>query len=178
MPPDLTTWKTARLTLHKPSEADLPDLLAMYRDPVVMATLGGVRDEEWTRASLGRMQDSWKQQGVGWWILRDPASGAFLGRGGLRKLFVGSTDEFEIGYGLVASAWGQGLATEFARECARVAFEILQLPDVVCFTLPTNRRSRRVMEKVGFRFERDIVFVNLPHVLYRITSWEWFHPTA
>jgi hypothetical protein len=28
-------------------------------------------------------------------------------------------------------------------------------------------RSRRVMEKAGFRYECDIVHANLPHVLYR-----------
>ena len=39
--------------------------------------------------------------------------------------------------------------------------------DIVCFTLPTNRASQRVMEKVGFVYERDITHANLPHVLYR-----------
>jgi RimJ/RimL family protein N-acetyltransferase len=176
MTPDLANWKTERLSLRRPTEADLPDLLAMYRDPVVMATLGGLRDEEWTRAAITRTTVHWEQHGFGWWIARDPATGAFLGRGGLRRLFVGSAEEFEIGYGFVTSAWGRGLATELAREAARVGFEVLQAPDIVCFTSPTNLKSRRVMQKVGFRFERDIVYVNMPHVLYRRTSWEWFHP--
>jgi ribosomal-protein-alanine N-acetyltransferase len=44
---------------------------------------------------------------------------------------------------------------------------------VVAFTLPTNWASRRVMEKVGFTFERDIVHAGLRHVLYRIANPVW-----
>ncbi len=29
------------------------------------------------------------------------------------------------------------------------------------------------MEKCGLTFERDIVYANLPHVLYRETAGEW-----
>ena len=42
-----------------------------------------------------------------------------------------------------------------------------RIRDLVAFTLPTNLGSRGVMEKVGFRYERDITWANLPHVLYR-----------
>jgi hypothetical protein len=37
-------------------------------------------------------------------------------------------------------------------------------------SLPTNCASRRVMEKVGLSFERDIVHANLPNVLYRLRN--------
>jgi RimJ/RimL family protein N-acetyltransferase len=49
----------------------------------------------------------------------------------------------------------------------RLAFEELALDDIVAYTMPDNRASRRVMEKLGFGFERDIVHAELPHVLYR-----------
>ena len=39
---------------------------------------------------------------------------------------------------------------------------------VVSFTLPGNLASRRVMEKLGFRFERETTYAGLPHVLYRL----------
>ena len=49
-----------------------------------------------------------------------------------------------------------------------VAFEDLDLEEVVAFTLPDNIASRRVMEKAGFAYDRDIQRAGLPHVLYRI----------
>ena len=48
-----------------------------------------------------------------------------------------------------------------------VAFDDLGLGEIVAFTLPTNIASRRVMEKSGFAYEREIVHAGLPHVLYR-----------
>lgn len=57
-----------------------------------------------------------------------------------------------------------------------LGFEHLELPSLVAFTLPTNVRSRRVMEKLGFTFERDIVWSEQPHVLYRLSREEWRGP--
>jgi RimJ/RimL family protein N-acetyltransferase len=74
---------------------------------------------------------------------------------------------------LVPDFWGRGLATELARESVRVGFGVLGVADLVCFTLPTNARSRRVMEKAGFRYERDVEHAGLPHVLYRLRRNDW-----
>ena len=41
------------------------------------------------------------------------------------------------------------------------------LQRVVAYTLPDNWASRRVMEKAGFAYERDVMHVGLRHVLYR-----------
>jgi RimJ/RimL family protein N-acetyltransferase len=86
-----------------------------------------------------------------------PRDGAFAGRGGLRRVAIEGRPEVEVGYGLMPERGGQGLATELAGESIRVAFDELQLPELVCFTLPTNRASQRVMEKAGFRYSNDIV---------------------
>ncbi len=47
------------------------------------------------------------------------------------------------------------------------------LPAIISYALPTNRASERVMEKQGFRYERDIVHAGLPHVFYRLTAAQW-----
>jgi len=49
--------------------------------------------------------------------------------------------------------WGQGLATEGARAIARHGFEKLGLNELVSFTVPTNTKSRRVMEKLGMALD-------------------------
>ena len=66
--------------------------------------------------------------------------------------------------------WNEGLATELGAASLAVAFGPLGLADVVSFTLPDNRASRRVMEKLGFAFERDTIHAGLPHVLYRLRA--------
>jgi RimJ/RimL family protein N-acetyltransferase len=85
----------------------------------------------------------------------------------------GGRDEVELAFALCAEYWGRGLATEMAAAILAVAFERLGLEEVVCFTLTTNRASQRVMEKVGFRFEREVLDGRLPHVLYRLAAPDW-----
>jgi ribosomal-protein-alanine N-acetyltransferase len=101
-------------------------------------------------------------------MFRTKADSRVVGRGGLRHVHVGGHDAVEIAYALMADFWGRGLATEMAEAILTVAFEHLGRADIVAFTLPTNRASRRVMEKVGCTCERTIVHAGLPHVLYRI----------
>jgi [ribosomal protein S5]-alanine N-acetyltransferase len=165
--------RTPRLLLTRICPADLDDLVCMYRDPQVMATLGGVRSPAWTAQYLEQQMAHWQQHGFGFWAARDLHTGRFAGRGGLRHATLEGQIEVEVGYGLVREFWGKGLATELAVESVRVGFTELQRPDLVCFTLPTNGASRRVMEKAGFRYERDIVYADLPHVLCRLSASTW-----
>lgn len=159
--------ETPRLILTRPTAADMPELTAMHTDPVVMATLGGPKTPEELAAMNARMFGAWETRGFGWWVARRK-TGEFVGRGGLKHVQIGGNDEVEVGYGLVPHEWGKGLALEIARESVRLGFDILGLESIVCFTLPTNLRSRRVMEKAGFVYERDVVYFDLPHILFRI----------
>jgi len=161
---------TPRLRLVRPTFADFADLIALHNDPRMRATLGPTIDEAEARARLARHSEHWDRHGWGWWIARDRTTEAFLGRGGLRRIVLGGREETELGYGFVPEAWGRGLATELAREAVRIAFTVLDLAELVCFTLPTNRASQRVMEKAGFVFERDGDWCGLPHRFYRLTA--------
>lgn len=160
---------TERLALTRIKASDLPEYLAFYKNEQTTATLGGVRTEDWVREWHERQLDHWEQHGFGLWTLRTRAGGEFTGRGGLRHVLIEGNDEVELGYGLLPEYWGQGLAAEMSREALRFGFE-LGLESIVSFTLPTNLRSQRVMQKLGMRFERDVVWADLPHVLYRIVG--------
>jgi len=165
---DWSRQSTARMRLEPPAPADLPDLCAMESDARTMVTLLGVRSADQTAAGLGRMMDHWQRHGFGWWILRDPVTGEFLGRGGLRRVPVEGVEEIEVGYGFHARHWGRGLATELARFAIARGFEHLGVDSIVSFTLPDNLASRRVMEKCGLVHERDGAWAGVPHVFYRL----------
>lgn len=169
-----TCLEAERLTL-----AHLPDLERMHADPQVMATLGGVRTSEWTRDYLTQNLAHWERHGYGLWVFRDRRSGAtagqFAGQGGLRHMVIGGGDEIELAYSLLQPWWGLGLASEMAAALLRIGFGTLGLPDLVCFTLPDNHASRRVMEKQGFQYEREVEHAGLPHVLYRLRTAVCFH---
>ena len=148
----------------------LDEVSGLLRDPRVAATgwPGGEPPSE--RDVLISVQDKerhWERYGFGMWLMRDRETGEMVGRGGLQWTFyVPDLDEVEVGWSVVPERWNQGLATELALASADVAFGELELDQIVAFTTPDNVASRRVMEKAGFSYDRDILHVGLPHVLY------------
>ena len=61
-------------------------------------------------------------------------------------------DEAEVGYWIGRPYWGQGLIPEAVRRLLRRCFEDLGLSAVWCCYYDGNAKSRRVMDKCGFRF--------------------------
>jgi RimJ/RimL family protein N-acetyltransferase len=170
--------RTERLVLTRIGDADFADLCRMHRDARVMRTLGGVRSDAVSADVLRQLVAHWDAHRFGYWMARAATSGTCVGRGGLRHVIVGGWPEVEIGYALMPDYWRQGYATELARACVCIGFDKLGLDALVAFTLPTNDRSRRVMERVGFTFERAVSWNDAPHVLYRLTAEQWRAPDS
>ena len=86
-----------------------------------------------------------------------------------------------FGYYFFVNSWGKGYATEGARACLEYAWNELNQDRIVAFTVPTNARSRNVMEKIGMQHDaaNDFDHPMLPdwpekrHVLYRIGRAAW-----
>jgi RimJ/RimL family protein N-acetyltransferase len=171
--PDLGDLRTPRLHLQRITQRDLLDIERMQADAQTMATLGGVRDAAATRRLVDDWIAHWDANGFGLWIARDATTGAFAGRGGVKHTVVGGRPEIEVAYGFLPAFWGRGLATELADASVRAGFAELGLAELVCFTLTTNRASQRVIEKVGFAFERGVEHAGLPHLLYRLRASAW-----
>lgn len=165
--------ETARLVASRITEADLPELLQLLRDPGVAATLsptGQPPGEDEARAGLIEAVGHWELHGFGLWMLRQRSDGRLVGRGGLQHTFVTGHDEVEVSWAIVSELWGRGLATELARAAIDVAFGPLALQEVIAYTLPGNRASRSVMEKCGFAYNRPIESQGVPQVLYRLEA--------
>ena len=160
-------FETERLRAEPLAGSHLADLAAFHRDERVMATLGGVAGADETSAWLDRNLRHWDEHGFGIFVFRGRETGELAGRAGIRRIEIGGREEVEIAYAIVADRWGEGLATEIAEALVALAFERLGLRDVVGYTLPTNAASRRVMEKAGLVYERDVEHEGETHVLYR-----------
>lgn len=128
-----------------------------------------------------KIEKHFQMHGFGLFAAEVRASHSFIGYIGLAipSFQARFTPCVEVGWRLSATHWGQGLATEGAREVLLYAFRVLQLDDVVSFTVPANVRSRRVMEKLGMTHDPadDFDHPKLPeghslrrHVLYRLKA--------
>jgi [ribosomal protein S5]-alanine N-acetyltransferase len=160
--------QTDRLIPSPLTPAHWFDVRTMHTNVEAMATLGGVRSEERSQQWMTENLEHWRVHGFGMcpWYLRD--GGEFVGLGGLRTLALDDGTEVEVGYGLLPTYWGKGLATEIAQGCIATGFSVMGLRSIVALTMTDNLASRHVMEKSGLRFERSLMHANLPHVLYRI----------
>jgi RimJ/RimL family protein N-acetyltransferase len=112
----------------------------------------------------------WDQYGFGPLMWFDKLTRQFIGRGGLRSRIIEEKPEVELAYAMIPEAWGKGLAAEMSLPSLQFAFEMLNLTDIICFTQTKNAQSLAVMQKIGFLYEKDFTYFNLPHKLYRLKN--------
>ncbi len=160
--------ETERLRAFLPTIDFLDDYVAMLDNKDFVACYGVHYDHQKAKERLLDDILHWEKYGFGVWMWRDKASGAYVGRGGLKNFALKAKDEIELSYAIKKELWGNGLALEIAQASIDFAKENLHVRDLICFTLPTNTRSLRVMEKIGFKYEGDFVHSNRPHKLQRI----------
>ncbi len=61
-------------------------------------------------------------------------------------------NEAELGYWVGVPFWNQGIATEAAKEMIRHGFADLDLGRIFCAYFKGNERSKKVQEKLGFKY--------------------------
>ena len=169
-PSEIERIDSERMVLERLRPEDLDELAALLMHPQMLPMLWSfptpltrARIEDMLRAKA----DHWQRHGFGYWLARDRGTGETVGRGGLQYTYTAGLHDVEVGWAIAPERWGEGLGTEMAQTAVKVAFGPLDLREIVAFTLPGNVASRRVMEKTGFRYEREIVHAGLTHVLYR-----------
>jgi RimJ/RimL family protein N-acetyltransferase len=159
---------TPRMRAERLGPEHLAVVAPIFADPRVGATMGGVRTEEEIAAQLADVSAKWERDGFGYWMFFETATGDPIARGGLSRTEFDGLPEVEVGWTVVPERWGEGFATELGAAAIEVAFAELGLPDVVSFTLPGNRASQRVMEKLGFVYEKTAPYkIYGDHVFYR-----------
>jgi RimJ/RimL family protein N-acetyltransferase len=178
------TLETRRLRLRAWSERDLARFAALNADPRVMEFFVKPLDRSESDALASRIRDHFARHGFGLWAVEAPGVADFIGFVGLSvpSFQASFTPCVEIGWRLAHERWGHGYATEAARAAIDFGFRDLGLDEIVSFTVPQNRRSRRVMEGLGMTrsMADDFEHPGLPeghalrpHVLYRLRRSQW-----
>ena len=114
--------------------------------------------------------------GFGFGIFVD---GRFVGEITLSSIQRGPLQSAFIGYWIDEAVAGQGLMPEAVVTMLQYAFESLRLHRVEINIIPRNAASRRVVEKLGLRFEGiaerylEIDGAWEDHARYAITAEEW-----
>jgi RimJ/RimL family protein N-acetyltransferase len=173
--------RTQRLILREWRDSDLELFAAMNADQDVMAHFRAPLSRAESDTFAERIRARLAEDGWGLWAAEVIDKGVFIGFIGLAapRFEAHFTPAVEVGWRLSRDSWGRGLAPEGARAVLDFAFDDLGLDEVVSITVPDNRKSRRVMEKLRMTYDPADDFENptlpvghplRPNVLYRITS--------
>jgi RimJ/RimL family protein N-acetyltransferase len=174
---------TQRLLLRQWRAADRESFAALNADPVVMAHFLAPMTREESDAMADRCERLIAARRWGVWACEIKATGEFIGCVGLHipRDDLPVSPCVEILWRLARAHWHQGFATEAARSALHIGFEVLRLPEIVSFTVPSNARSRAVMERLGMQmdtatFEHPGVPVGhalRTHCNYRLSRDAW-----
>ncbi|MEM6768490.1 MAG: GNAT family N-acetyltransferase [Bacteroidota bacterium] len=170
-------FTSERLGFRNWQDKDMKPFAAMNADPKVLEFFPSLLSEDQSNASVHRFKDHFSEQGFTFFAVDTLNDQAFIGFIGLYRISFESffTPGIEIGWRLAKGVWGKGYATEGALTCLAFAFERLGERQIYSFTALQNKRSERVMQKIGMERIGEFDHPKVPaesglrkHVLYKI----------
>ena len=165
--------ETPRLILREFRVDDEDALERVLSDRETMRFYPAPLDRAGVQDWIARNRRRCAEQGHGLWAMVVKESGEMIGDCGLTVQNVDAMNEIEIGYHVRRDLWGQGLATEAARACRDFGFARLPVERLISLIRPENLPSRRVAEKNGMTVWKEVMRMNLRHLVYVIRRPEW-----
>jgi len=147
--------QTERTMLTLLTEADLPAMETLAREEDTFRYLKFLRimnPDEYTKFLHTKLEQI--RTGAGYhWAVRLKSDGGFIGAVNLNP--IRGTSHLQIGAQLKRDYWGQGFASELMKRLVEFGIHELGLPAVYGVFEKDNNASRRLLEKLGFVFEKS-----------------------
>jgi ribosomal-protein-alanine N-acetyltransferase len=142
--------RTPRLVLREWLDRDREPFAAICADPAVSEMLPPM-DRAASDAWIERMQAHYSRHDFCQWAVEIPGGAGLIGAVGLNWVphRTDFTPAIEIGWKIARAYWGQGYAFEAARAAVDDGFGRLGIDEIVAYTVPHNRRSLGLMERLG-----------------------------
>jgi RimJ/RimL family protein N-acetyltransferase len=93
------------------------------------------------------------------------SNGNFVGHA---KLEGTKKNEAEIGYLLMPEFWGKGYGSEIAEKLVDQGKLINEIHNLIAIIDPENIASKRILEKQGFQWDYDGMYIGLPASYYKM----------
>jgi RimJ/RimL family protein N-acetyltransferase len=150
---------TQRLRLREYRFDDFDAFAAHLADPESTAFLGAC-DRHTAWRIFGCQTGLWLLQNAGWWAVEVRATGQLVGTVG--AFFREGLPGIELGWNTFRAFWGQGFASEAAREALRHALEVRGEPQAKAFIDARNAASIRVAQHLGLRYDAETELYGTP----------------
>ena len=144
--------ETDRLIVRQIVPADAEEVFAFSKGPETGRDAGWKPHETLEETRLIMQEIFLEQESVFGMVLKE--TGVMISSVGLIDDPLRENDSVRmLGYALGEAFWGQGYMTEAAGAVIGYEFEEMHLDLISATCYPFNLRSRRVLEKLGFRYE-------------------------
>lgn len=165
---------TTRLGFSSWLPGDLPLALELWGNAEVSALIGGPFTPGQVEARLNSEIACAAEHGVQYWPIFLLDDGRHAGCAGLRPYRI-DQQMYELGFHLCSDQWGRGLAEEAGRAVVAFAFKNLGARALFAGHHPANAASRRILEKLGFRFTHEELYppTGLQHPSYLLTRADY-----
>ena len=153
----MNTLETERLSLQHLTAGDAEFLIELLNDPSFIRNIGdrGVRTVQDAQAYVQNgPAASYAKNGFGLDLVILKDTGEPIGLCGLIKR--PTLDDVDIGYAYLPRYWSKGYAVEAALAVKQYAQDVIGLKRLVAIVDPLNLGSIRVLEKIGFTFEKMV----------------------
>ncbi|HTN16179.1 MAG TPA: GNAT family N-acetyltransferase [Chitinophagaceae bacterium] len=161
---------TERLTLREFIPGDAAFILQLLNTESWIRYIGD-RDVHTIADAEAYLQNgpisSYRHHGYGLWLVSLNNLNIPVGTCGIIKR--DTLDHPDIGFAFLPEHTGKGLAQECAAATVQFAFEHLHLPELWAITLPDNRNSIRLLERVGMSLQEEIPWPQTNEILLKYT---------
>jgi RimJ/RimL family protein N-acetyltransferase len=134
-----------------------PEVMRFYPRPMSRGEA-----EHW----ILRNQRRYVDEGCGYWLALDRATGRPVGQAGVTIHEVGDELLPGLGYMLLPPYQRRGLATEAAGACCHYVLENLGRNAAFALIRPDNVPSMRVAERIGMRQTGAAIHAGMPHTVW------------
>lgn len=147
-------FETERLKLIKPNQKYLEDFYHYAKKPNIGPMAGwpphqNIAESKFILEEMAKSDKTWS---IIW-----KETDTLIGTIDLRPVdsfFVFKTTSYELGYAIDDEYWGRGIVVEAANLLLDYAFNELRVKEVIVGHGEQNLQSKRVIEKLGFVFEK------------------------
>jgi RimJ/RimL family protein N-acetyltransferase len=149
--------ETERLILRRLTLDDAEFILSLVNEPSFLRYIGDkkVRNiDDAQQYILNGPIASYEQNGFGLYLVGVRETHTSIGMCGLLKRE--ELADVDIGFAFRPDFWGQGFALEAAKAVMNYARQTLKLQRIVAITNQDNESSIKLLERLGFSFERII----------------------
>ena len=150
-------FTSERLGFRNWVKGDYDKMIRISSDPDVMEHFPATATPEQTIAFIEKMKQLFEEKNYCYFATEEIESGDFVGFIGLahKKFKADFTPCVDIGWRLAKKYWGKGYATEGAKRCLSYGFKEMNIDNIKSTAPLVNRKSIRVMEKIGMRKQME-----------------------